>query len=256
MIKITDRLFNFPPFLITSWEHVSSLEGHLSTDSQVTLTFHMTSGVCVELPPLNRETADLAFKSFLNYQDQKNHLKQRLKHAFASSLLNNPLSNDPLLNLQSSLFDGSFLTLPLAQQQTNPSPFPSIDQIASNLKHNPEMKDLPAMPYELLKKIAQTARDIFGRDTSLELPTPHTGCHCMHCQIARAIHIGMEQAGSEVQENELRFSNWHIHLLKNDHFLVVNTSNPSECFDVKLKPKIECSCQMSTCAHIEAVLRS
>jgi hypothetical protein len=261
MIKITEHLFSFPPFLITSWEHVSSLEGHPGNEDKVVITFHMTTGLSVELPEISKESSQAVFQALINYHEHKQLIKQRLKNAIANSLMNQSFSIDSLLNPQNPSPDSSFMAIPfqiigdMPNPTVNPSDF-SLNHLTNNLRHNPQMKDLPVLPRELLKKIAQTARDLFNEKSSLELPAAHTGCHCMHCQIARAIQIGMEQADVEVQPSDLRFSQWHIHLLSNEHFLVVSTNDPSECFDVKLKPQIECSCAMPTCPHIEAVLRS
>lgn len=260
-MKITEHLFSFPPFLITSWEHVSSLEGHPNNENKVTLTFHMTTGLSVELPEISKESSDAVFQAFVNYHEHKQQIKQRLKQAISNSLMNQSFSIDSLLNSQNPALDSSFMAIPfqmfgdIPAPTTAPAEF-SLNHLTNNLRHNPQMKDLPVLPRELLKKVAQTARELFNHHSSLELPMAHTGCHCMHCQIARAIQIGLEQAGVEVTANELRFSQWHIHLLSNEHFLVVSTTDPSECFDVKLKPQIECSCTKPTCAHIEAVLRS
>jgi hypothetical protein len=250
MIKISERLFSFPPYLVTSWEHVSSLEGRHQPDEKVVLLFHMNTGLSVELPALAKSTVEAIFVAFQNYHEQRQIIRLKLKSALASSAMNFPL---PLAEGSAM---GLGLAIPLSGLPNLASGASALMPLIQNLRHNPQLKDLPSLPSDLLEKIAYTARELFNQDPDTEMPTPVAGCHCMHCQMARAIQTGIEQAGERVDEHELRFSTWHIHSLSPVHYLVVSTNDPSQCFDVKLKPEIACSCGMPTCPHIEAVLRS
>lgn len=258
MIKITDRLFSFPPHLVTPWEQVSSIEGKSFSENETIVIFHMTTGLSIELPALPKDKVKAIFEAYELYHDQRALIKVRIRNTLTEPSAGLPGANIIPAPLSSNTTPPVMgVAIPLSMfHEVSPLSSASLSQLAQNLRHNPEMKDLPNLPQSLLEKIARTARDLFNEDSSFELPTPHAGCCCMHCQLARAAQCGLEQAGENVSEEDLRFSRWHIHPLSLDHFLVVSTENPSECFDVRLKPHVECSCKENGCAHIDAVLRS
>lgn len=264
MIKISDRLFSFPPHLVTTWEHIHSLEGKYQDNDNVTLTFHMNTGLYVELPALPKSTVDAIFVAFQNFHEHRHTIRLKLKNVLASSAMNFPLPEGPHLGMGLNMGLNMGMTtgmnlgiaVPLSMVSPLANPSSSLVPLVQNLRHNPELKDLPSLPSDLLEKIAHTARELYSQDPDLEMPTPIAGCHCMHCQLARAVQTGAEQAGEPVNEQELRFSNWHVHPLGASLYYVVSTMDPSQSFEVQLKPEITCSCQASACVHIEAVLRS
>ena len=94
----------------------------------------------------------------------------------------------------------------------------------------------------------------------MDLPKPEDNCNCMHCQVSRALQIGMginpENLDEAVDEQDLKFRDWDI-LEEGAHlYRVTNPLDENEHYSVFLKDPIGCTCGKKNCEHIKAVLNS
>lgn len=134
-----------------------------------------------------------------------------------------------------------------------------LETFTSSMQHNPEQKNAPDMPSEMLDKIANIAK-LFAEEANIDLPKPENNCNCMHCQISRALQLGMginpENLDEEVDEKDLKFRDWDIFEEGAYLYKVVNPLDEKEHYSVFLKDPIGCTCGKKNCEHIKAVLNS
>lgn len=240
-MKITDKYLSILPHLCVAWDQVSSIHGENLANGQVSLSLHLLSGKESRLPPVESSIAERIFLAFQSFQEKRDQIRLRIRQL--------PIAPESPLGL----------AMPISLIQNLANPLSSMEQIASNLKHNPQMSELPPLPHELLEKIAQTTRTLYQNSEisdAIDLPQPEPGCHCLHCQVARAVQGGMEHADMQVSEEDLKFTQWHIQANGPDNYFVTSAADPSERYRVQLKPSVYCSCEQPACPHIEAVLRS
>ncbi len=183
----------------------------------------LKSGAKIEIPNLKQETIDKIFKIHSKVLENKTKPKTFISFGLPSL------------------------------------PMDNLESLSSAMQHNPEQKDSPDIPSEIINKIAKVAK-LFAEDASMDIPKPVENCNCMHCQIARALQIGNgihpENLDEEVDEKELKFRDWDIFEEGSHLYKVVNRLDEKEYYNVFLKEPIGCTCGKKNCEHIKAVLNS
>lgn len=233
-MKITDLYLSFPPHLIVGWQHVSAIQGDPLPNDLTRLTIYLSHAGQITLPEISTLEATAIFNAFQRFQENRPTLKIRMHNLSA-------MTGERML--------------PEASVMHTMGPI-SYDQLSRTLQHDPQQKDLPALPNDVLLRIAHTARVMFTNEEGTLLPQPRPHCHCMYCQIARAIQGGMEQSQDVVSEDDLRLCEWKIQQIVPDRYIVSSASDPLQEHEVHLKPTVSCSCGLDHCVHVEAVLRS
>lgn len=134
-----------------------------------------------------------------------------------------------------------------------------LESFTSSMQHNPEQKDAPDIPTDVKNKIANISK-LFAEEASLEMPKPIEGCNCMHCQISKAMQLGMginpENIDEEVSDKDLTFRVWDIEEEGTKLYKVVNPLDQNEHYNVYLGEPLGCTCGKKNCEHIKAVLNS
>jgi hypothetical protein len=241
-MKINNKVLSIPPYISTTWNHVSAIRMQGSV-----LVINLYDGTHVEIPNLSAETIELIFNLHVSFADQ-GPSQMKLANPFAQLFLGPQPGQTP----DSSMRLG----------------FSSIDEVGAALQHNPQLANSPDLPPEILRKIAAITKIIAPEDVQA-LPKPEPHCNCMFCQIARAVQqanptpqvTSSEQATpphpeDEVKEHELSFQQWEIQQLGDQLFNVVNKLDPKEKYSVYLGNPVGCTCGKPGCEHIIAVLKS
>lgn len=224
MKKITNDLLSIPPYISTSWSNISSL--HVK-ENQL-LQIGLQNGSQVEIPGLDPQTIFDIFSMHAKYLEQKN--------------VQVSTTNQPDVPLRIGI--------------------EGIDNLGSALQHNQEQANTPDLPVEILSKIALIAKAVGVEDPAI-LPKPEPHCNCMHCQIARAIQMGISEQElnkeislEEVSEEDLRFRTWDVVQASQYMYTVTNPLDSHEQYQVFLGEPIGCNCGQQNCEHIRAVLTS
>ena len=144
----------------------------------------------------------------------------------------------------------------------------NMETFGSSLLHNSAQANMPNLPEEVLNKIAAIAKIIAPGDIQ-NMPKPEPHCNCPHCQIARAIHsqspeeiveatpsILVQKEEEVISEQELTFQQWEITQTDNKLYSVANRLDLLEKYNVYLGEPVGCTCGISGCEHILAVLKS
>ncbi len=220
-MKINEKILNIPPYISTAWDNINTI----FSDNNNNIIINLNDGSKITIPNLHGEIIEEIFDVHAKFIEKKNSITSTLK-------FQTPLLNDPLGGLES---------------------------MSSAMQHNPEQKDAPNLPPDLLKKIAGLAK-IFSDETSLEMPKPEQNCNCVYCQIAKALNIGSginpENLDEAVSEEELKFKLWDIEEIDEKLFTITNPLDSNEHYNVYLGNPIGCTCGKKDCEHIKAVLNS
>lgn len=241
---INEKLISIPPYLSTDWSNVRCL--HMD-DNRLVVT--LTSGQAVMIPQLEKEMVQLAFT----------------KHA---SFLEGGVGNEVDLGV-GNVDDASASFMETAGASGMEMPLfrmglgPGMENFSAALQHNPAQASSPDLPLEILQKIASVAKIVAPDDPDL-LPKAEPHCNCIHCQIARAIHGGLEsEAEAEIEEDEeevtnedLSFQQWDIEQIGENLHSVTNRLDSKESYKVYIGDPVGCTCGTSGCEHIVAVLQS
>lgn len=229
-MNFNDKFFHFPTFLSTSWSHVSAL----TLNPQGCLMFIMVSDDVITLPLLPKEVVEKIF----------------IAHA---TFLENQVLNQPIHKP----------SRPILNPKENGEPLPfrfsfgSLEGMGTNLQHNPNQKNIPNLPEEMLTKLAEVSRILAPSDPD-QLPKAEPHCNCYHCQIARALsgQVTQGEAGEEqVTSEDLHFEQWEITQTGEKLFSVTNKLDQMENYSVHLGTPIGCTCGKEKCEHIHAVLQ-
>ena len=232
-MKITNRILSIPPYISTSWNEVSSLSYDEKTQ---TLTVNLKDKPPISVPNLSKEEAEKAFDSHQQF-------------------LENPTSK-----ISPKGFAGPGpgpgpigFGIPLGENGGG------IEGLGAAMQHNPDQKEAPDLPPELLAKISTVAKAL-GLDKIENLPEAEPHCNCFHCQMARALqkksHLEEENADEEVSDEELKFRTWDIKQEAEKLYIVTNPLDEKEKYNVFLGHPIGCTCGHNNCEHIRAVLNS
>ncbi len=234
---INEKMISLPPYLSTYWENVTSL---YSKGNSLVVT--LTNGQEVSIPNLTQEIMTKVFSAHCSFLDQKSKEPSNKESVKTSP---STKSHEP--------------------QQTFAMPFRlGIEGFGGILQHNPAQADFPPLPDEILNKIRAIAGIINPEEIS-QLPKAEPHCHCMYCQIARALsNCAQEEVldhpennqEEEVKDEELQFPEWDITQAGHNLFTVTSRENKNEKYSVYLGDSVGCTCGKTGCPHILAVLRT
>lgn len=228
-VKINEKIISIPPYISTTWAHVSSLRMQGNS-----LVITLLEGGTITIPDLTPNNLELIFNCHAAYLETP--VPQQMV-----SFKNHPIRD--LLGQSESPVHFSF---------------GSIDGVNPIMKHDPAQADAPDLPPELLQKISAISKVLIQDEISV--PRAEPSCNCYHCQIARAFHppetVSAEAVVEEVSENELEFQQWNISQIGEKLFSVTSRLDEKEKFSVYLGQPIGCTCGKQGCEHIVAVLKS
>ena len=240
-MKITDKIISIPPYISTSWEKVSSMY-----KQEEKLIICLKDGSQVAIPSLSEEVITQLFTNHATYLEQ-----HPVEQKPVQNIVSGPLAN-PLANME------QFMQMPLKIV------FGTLESALQALQHNPNQRNLPPLPPEIMAKVSAIARMIPQEDIQA-MPAPEQNCMCMYCQIIRSLKGDQvtettahpQQANEEeaVSDEELRFEEWDITSTGDKMYLVTNKLDPSEQYTVFLGDPVGCTCGKPHCEHIVAVLR-
>ena len=237
-MKINKKILSIPPYISTSWDHVLALKMKNSD-----LVVCLTDGHTIDIPGLKPEIVEAIFfchASYLESQEKRQQQQSRSNHPF------NFLETE---NEAASPFRFGFGT---------------FDALGSSLQHNPSQANGPDLPQEVLSKITAIAK-IVAPDSAVDIPKPEPKCNCIHCQIARAIQIGINgpeaqseegEMEEEIKPEDLHFQQWEIEQSGDKLYTVINRLDAKERYSVFLGHPVGCTCGKQGCEHILAVLKS
>jgi hypothetical protein len=227
MKKIDEKSLIIPPHISVTWKNVVAL----SYENDL-LHVELVGGKSIAVPNLDNETIHQIYEAHAKYLDQ-GEIPQDQESA-------------------QSFIEGAF-GFPLKVGAGG------MENLQMAMQHNPEGKDMPDLPPEILKKIVAVAK-VLGVDDPHQLPKPESGCNCMHCQVSRALLVASgvveENLDDEVSDEELSFKNWEIQQKSDNLFVVINPLDDKELYNVFLGDPIGCTCGEKNCEHIKAVLKS
>lgn len=235
-IKINDKVICIPPYISTGWSFIAALR-----TQDGSLVVQLIDGENVFIPGLDRQTIESVFMHHAGYLE-KEEIDSRI-----SDENENKISGFPELFNKDSLvkftFNGAF-----------------PDHPAEFMQHNPDRRDAPDLPEEVLLKISAISR-IIVPSSDFIVPQPEVGCNCFHCQIGRALRSSKDPSGGEdlkeeVREEDLQFRQWDIVQSDNRLFSVVNRLDDHEKYTVFLGEPVGCTCGKTGCEHLLAVLKS
>jgi len=242
-MKITDKIISIPPYISTSWEKVSSMY-----KKENALVICLKDGTNVTIEHLSEEIITQLFTNhatFLEHQSQEQ--KPRPEQKLHQGPTSTPLSNiDQLMQMPLKIVFGT------------------LESVAQALQHNPNQRNLPPIPPEIITKVSALSRVIPPEDLQA-MPPAEKDCMCMYCQIIRILkgeaashgsHEHMPASDEEIiSDDELRFEEWDIQSTGDKMYLVTSKLDPNEQYTVFLGDPIGCTCGKPHCEHIIAVLR-
>lgn len=235
-MRINHKILSIPPYISTSWKNVASLHVEQQMMGAPFLVVVLLNGQRIEIPHLETPVLEGIFHAHARYMEQefaKPAPKENMGQLMPEQLMNFPLK----------------------------IAIGGLEGVGKILEHNPQQTDAPPLPPEILQKIALLCRSLNPEETN-SLPEAEPHCNCVHCQIARAFHEGLEHAKNqqipeeEVTEADLKFRTWDITQTSDKLFLVSNPLNNEEHYHVFLGDPVGCTCGQKACEHIQAVLRS
>ena len=239
-MKISPKILNIPPYISTSWKNVDSVYIEIIDKKPVLIIALKTPPRTVKIPNLDPKVVEVIFNA---------HAKFLEEEAPEKVIDKNPQQQPPapLNNLLS-------FGLPLGNGD--------LQSLGNVMQHNPDQKNAPDLPKEILEKIVGIS-SMLGKDLPIEIPKAEPHCNCIHCQIARALS-GEKKENSkiennteeEVTEEDLRFRLWDIKQTGDKLYAVSNPLDEDEQYQVFLGKPIGCTCGDKNCEHIKAVLKS
>lgn len=237
--NINEKFLFLPPFISTSWDQVKFIRVQNSA-----FLVEMNDGTSISIPELPNEVVESLFNAHAQFLQKQETARseQVVEHA----------------HIQIKPF------------RVGGDSNPVFEQFNTNMQHNPEMAQAPDFPTEVLNKIAAIAK-VVAPNESVQLPKAEPHCNCPHCQIARAIHAGVdseihfemidpecvaETIENLVDDKDLSFEQWQIVAKGEQLYDVVNKLDPHEQYTVFLGEPVGCNCGKMGCEHILAVLKS
>ena len=243
-MKITTQILSIPPYISTSWKNIASL--HMEDRaSNLILVVTLLSGTRIEVPHLEPAMSDAIFAAHARYLEQDE--KATVPKAFPKAPFSLPIINEQMLALE----------IPLKNGLTDMNGFGTL------LQHNNELANTPDLPPDVLEKITLIAKSMGVEDPNA-MPKPEPHCNCMRCQIARAMQAGLsdkeEKKGQDqeeiVSDDDLKFCNWKVEQANDKLYIVTNSLDEKEQYNVFLGDPVGCTCGKNHCEHIHAVLSS
>ena len=234
-MKINHIILNIPPFISTSWKNIISL--HVEDSKLVILLKTKDKIVIPNLEGKILEQIFAAHSKFIEEEAKPNNIP-------------NQFNNNPFSGMKS-----------IPAMKIGPS---GIESLSGALAHNPEQKNAPDLPPEMIEKITAISK-VIGVEDKNAMPKPEPHCNCFHCQIAKALQ---KTSGNEnfpnnlvseediVSEEDLKFRSWDIKQVGENLYTVVNPLDLKEQYNVFLGKPIGCTCGEKNCEHLRAVLNS
>jgi hypothetical protein len=242
-MKIDPKILSIPPYISTSWKNIASLHVENHHPSLI-LVITLLSGARIEVPNLDPAMLESIFTAHSHYMELEE--KPNQPKAQPRPPINFPISQEQVLSLG----------LPFRNS------LGGIQHIGSLLQHNPEQADSPDLPPDILQKIAILSKSLGVEDPNM-VPKPEPHCNCMHCQIAKALQIGLNEEQSEkgqqeeeVSDEDLKFKTWDVAQTSEKLYVVTNPLDNKEHYNVYLGDPIGCTCGENHCEHIRAVLNT
>ena len=238
-IKITEKLLCIPPYISTTWDKVAFLFSEIDPETATpALILNLDDGKVIRIPGLDPSIIDVAFTAHMKFLEGSGTPKKEAP--LKMGLTPEQLAGMPIRFGIQGMPGG-------------------IEGMEAALQHNPSQSDIPLLPKEMLEKVAQVAKLLTNGDLA-NFPKPEPHCHCLHCQVAAAIHgtsEGQEASAEEpISEDDLRFRNWDIVQTGDKLYVVTNPLDPREHYNVFLGTPLGCTCGQTHCEHIKAVLAS
>ncbi|MBN9378657.1 MAG: hypothetical protein BGO14_07275 [Chlamydiales bacterium 38-26] len=234
-MKINNKILSIPPYISTSWNYVKSLQ-----TKGPFLVITLMGGESINIPNLKGDLIEQIFNAHADYLEKN---QENISQPQPSPFLN-PTSSLESVDMPFRLGIGS------------------IDGMGNPLVHNSAQKDAPDIPKPILEKIAAIAKIISPEELS-SMPKAEPHCNCLHCQIVRTINSVVEpetpqhdEHELDVKDEDLIFQQWAVSQAGDKLFNVINKLDTQEKYSVYLGHPLGCTCGKSSCAHIEAVLRS
>ena len=228
-MQISPKILNIPPYISTTWDHITSLKTAIDGDTYI-LCVTLKTGESIKVPRLDQPTIKAIFKAHAEAVEQ-------------------PIEGT-VDGITKFPIPFSF-SLPLSKREG------PLTSLGGALNHNPEQAALPDIPAEILNNIGLIAK-AFGLDDATALPEPEENCNCVYCQMTRAFKktTGTLTKEIPVSEEELRFRDWEISQSAEKLYEVTNPLDPNEKYSVFLGDPLGCTCGEKNCEHIKAVLKS
>ncbi len=233
-MRINSKILSIPPYISTTWDHVSGL--FLDKDTEF---FHITlhNGTRVSIPNLENSVIEQAFKAHAEYIEQ-----------FEA-------------RVNGSILKGAF---PIASMGKSPINLDNLGAFTGMMQHDPSQKEAPDLPKEILDRISHVAKALGLDQGGFDTPEGEPHCNCPFCQIANALHRTQEEAEivnvplveEVVPDTELKFREWDIKQVADKLYEVTNPFESSEHYQVYLGQPLGCTCGKNNCDHIIAVLNS
>ena len=223
-MKINKDILSLPPYISTSWNNIVSLFSQANS-----LIIILDDGSKIAVPNLDSDTMQTIFTTHIQILESKAKPKTSLSFGLPSLGNNLALGTD------------------------------NLESFTSAMQHNPEQKNAPNIPKDILNKIANITK-LFSEEANVDMPIPEPDCNCMHCQIAKAMQLALgvnpENLDAEVLDKDLKFRLWDIHEEGKELYKVTNPLDQNEHYSVYLGDPIGCTCGKKNCEHIKAVLNS
>jgi hypothetical protein len=237
-MKISPKILNIPPYISTSWKNVDSVYIEIIDKKPVLIIALKTPARTVKIPNLDPKVVEVIFNAHAKFLEEDAPEKVIEKQEQQPPPLNN------LLNFGLPLGSGD------------------LQSLGNVMQHNPEQKNAPDLPKEILDKIVGIS-SMLGKDMPIEIPKAEPHCNCIHCQIARAL-VGEKKEEEPkndttedvVTEEDLRFRLWDIKQSGDKLYTVSNPLDENEHYQVFLGKPLGCTCGDKNCEHIKAVLKS
>ncbi len=226
-MSVNPKILSIPPHLSVAWSEVSSLEVQNGR-----LLVHLKSGRSHEVPNLQDEDLQIIFS------------------AHEASLSPDTPKDSAKVEMS--------LGMPFRMAE-------GMEGMGIPMQHNPEQKDAPDMPPDVLEKIVTVSQALGVDHEAINLPPAEPHCNCLYCQIARALQLSSHEGFSpdpeeiEVSDEELQFrEDWIVNPTEGNKqlYIVANPLNSKEQYSVFLGEPIGCTCGEKNCEHIRAVLSS
>lgn len=243
---INSEILSVPPYLSISWDDVLSLRLKKGPEGSQSLIISLKGGEDVAIP---NPPSDLLLKTF---RIHANHLSSTKK---SIEITKEPIKNTTTGNF----FEKGLLGIAPPKDGDVRVGLGTLDGITAAMEHNPSQSDMPSLPNDLLDKVAAVSKALTKEG---ELPKPEyvENCNCVHCQIARAVEVGVglseDQPEEAVSEEDLKFREWDINQKDEHLYKVSNPLNSEEIYSVYIGDPLGCTCGKKDCEHIRAVLSS
>jgi hypothetical protein len=224
-MKITSKLLSIPPFISTSWTNIASLFIREKKEKKA-LVISLLDGTSVEVYNLSEGEIDEIFQAHAKFSEESSTLTKDIIDSSLSFSL--PIKSDSGI----------------------------LDSLGAQMQCNPDQSDLPPIPPHIMDKITTVIKSL-GVGDSMVLDQPEEGCHCVYCQILRAMNGESEEMREEIVDDaDLTFRDWEVSQKEDKLYEVKNPLDPTEHYDVFLGEPLGCTCGQKNCEHIKAVLNT